>query len=78
VRRRDLLLVGTGMLLTSKSSLGARKIPPIGFMASGLRDLSVDLLDAFRQGLDEFGRVHGRDLMVLDLGVCLVIGRKDL
>src|SRR5690348_360281 len=66
VRRRDLLLVGTGMLLTSKSSLGARKIPPIGFMASGSRELSINLLDAFRHGLDEFGWVQDRDLIVLD------------
>src|SRR5947209_17907641 len=66
VRRRDLLLVGTGMLLMSKTSLGARKLPPIGFMASGWRELSVDLLDAFRHGLDEFGRVQDRDLIVLD------------
>ena len=66
VRRRDLLLVGTGMLLTSRSSLGARKIPPIGFMASGSRELSVDRLNAFRHGLDEFGWVQDRDLIVLD------------
>ena len=66
VRRRDLLLVGTGMLLTSKSSLGARKIPPIGFMASGSRELNVNLLDAFRHGLDEFGWAQDRDLIVLD------------
>jgi putative tryptophan/tyrosine transport system substrate-binding protein len=66
MRRRDLLLVGTGMLLTSKSSLGAHKIPPIGFMASGSRELSVDLLHAFRHGLDEFGWIQDRDLIVLD------------
>jgi len=54
------------MLLTSKSSLGARKIPSIGFMASGSRELSVNLLDAFRHGLDEFGWVEDRDLIVLD------------
>jgi len=54
------------MLLTSKSSLGARKIPPIGFMASGSRELSINLLDAFRHGLDEFGWVQDRDLIVLD------------
>jgi len=66
VRRRDLLLIGAGTLLTSKSTFGARKIPRIGFMASGSRELSVNLLDAFRHGLDEFGWVQDRDLIVLD------------
>src|SRR6266853_1080843 len=66
VRRRDLLLIGAGVLVTSKSTLGASKIPRIGFIASGSRELSVNLLDAFRHGLDEFGRVQDRDLVVLD------------
>jgi putative tryptophan/tyrosine transport system substrate-binding protein len=66
VRRRDLLLIGAGTLLTSKSILGARRIPRIGFMASGSREVSVNLLDAFRRGLDELGWVHDRDLIVLD------------
>ena len=54
------------MLLMSKSSLGARKIAPIGFMASGSRELNVNLLDAFRHALDEFGWIQDRDLIVLD------------
>src|SRR5436190_22022294 len=66
MRRRDLLLIGAGILVTSKSTLGARKIPRIGFIASGSRELSVNLLDAFRHGLDEFGWVQDRDLVVLD------------
>src|SRR5438477_3339207 len=66
MRRRDLLLMGGGILVTSKSTLGARKIPRIGFIASGSRELSVNLLDAFRHGLDEFGWVQDRDLVVLD------------
>jgi putative ABC transport system substrate-binding protein len=66
VRRRDLLLIGAGTLLTSKSILGARKIPRIGFMASGSREVSVNLLEAFRRGLDQLGWVNDRDLIVLD------------
>src|SRR5436305_9120856 len=66
MRRRDLLLIGAGILVTSKSTLGARKIPRIGFIASGSREPSVNLLDAFRYGLDEFGWVQDRDLIVLD------------
>jgi ABC-type uncharacterized transport system substrate-binding protein len=66
VRRRDLLLTGAGILVTSKSAWGARKIPRIGFIASGSRELSINLLDAFRRGLDEFGWVQDRDLIVLD------------
>src|SRR5438045_5298315 len=66
MRRRDLLLMGGGILVTSKSTLGARKIPRIGFIASGSRELSVNLLDAFRHGLNEFGWVEDRDLVVLD------------
>jgi ABC-type uncharacterized transport system substrate-binding protein len=66
VRRRDLLLIGAGTLLTSKPILGARKIPRIGFMASGSRELSINLLDDFRRGLDELGWVHDRDVIVLD------------
>ena len=66
MRRRDLLLMVGGILVTSKSTLGARKIPRIGFIASGSRELSVNLLDAFRHGLDEFGWVQDRDLVVLD------------
>jgi putative ABC transport system substrate-binding protein len=66
VRRRDLLLIGAGLLLTSKSSSGARKIPRIGFMASGSRELSANQVDAFRHGLDEFGWVQDRDLIVVD------------
>jgi ABC-type uncharacterized transport system substrate-binding protein len=54
------------MLLTPKSTLGARKVSRIGFMASGLRELNANLLDAFRHGLDEFGWVPDRDLIVLD------------
>ena len=54
------------MLLMSKTSLGARKLPPIGFMASGSRELSVERLDAFRHGLDEYGWVQDRDLIILD------------
>ena len=66
VRRRDLLLIGTGILLTSTSTLAARKIARIGFMASSSRELGANLLDAFRRGLDEFGWVQDRDLIVLD------------
>ena len=66
MRRRDLLLTGAGMLLSPKSTSGARKIPRIGFMASGLRELNASLLDAFHRGLDEFGWVQDRDLIVLD------------
>ena len=66
MRRRDLLLVGTGMLLGSKSAQPARKVPRIGFMAPGSRERSLSLLDALRDGLDEFGWIHDRDLMVLD------------
>ena len=54
------------MLLSPKSTSGARKIPRIGFMASGLRELNANLLDAFHRGLDEFGWVQDRDLIVLD------------
>ena len=54
------------MLLMSKWSLGARKIAPIGCMASGSRELNVNLLDAFRHALDEFGWIQDRDLIVLD------------
>ena len=54
------------MLLGPKSTSGARKIPRIGFMASGLRELNANLLDAFHRGLDEFGWVQDRDLIVLD------------
>jgi len=54
------------MLLGPKSSSGARKIPRIGFMASGSRELNANLLDAFRRGLDELGWVQDRDLIVLD------------
>ena len=35
-------------------------------MASGLRELNANLLDAFHRGLDEFGWVQDRDLIVLD------------
>ena len=35
-------------------------------MASGSREVSVNLLNAFRRGLDELGWVHDRDLIVLD------------
>ena len=66
MRRRDLLLTGAGMLLSPKSTSGARNIPRIGFMASGLRELNANLLDAFHRGLDEFGWVQDRDLIVLD------------
>jgi len=66
VRRRDLLLIGAGMLLTSKSPLGASKIARIGFIASGSRELSVNQLDALRRGLDELGWVQDRDLIVVD------------
>ena len=54
------------MLLSPKPTSGARKIPRIGFMASGLRELNANLLDAFHRGLDEFGWVQDRDLIVLD------------
>ena len=53
-------------MLSPKSTSGARKIPRIGFMASGLRELNANLLDAFHRGLDEFGWVQDRDLIVLD------------
>lgn len=54
------------MVLTTKPSLGARKTPHIGFIASGSRELSANLLDSFRQGLDEFGLAQDRDLILLD------------
>ena len=47
-------------MLSPKSTSGARKIPRIGFMASGLRELNANLLDAFHRGLDEFGWVQDR------------------
>jgi putative ABC transport system substrate-binding protein len=66
VKRRDFLLIGAGMLLASKSVQAARKVPRIGFMASGSRDLSLNLLHAFLGGLDEFDWTRDRDLIVLD------------
>ncbi len=63
------------MLLSPKSTSGARKIPRIGFMASGLRELNANLLDAFHRGLDEFGWVQDRDLIVLDRWAEEHIGR---
>ena len=66
VKRRDFLLIGAGMLLASKSVQAARKVSRIGFMASGSRELSLNLLHAFLGGLDEFGWTRDRDLIVLD------------
>jgi len=63
------------MLLSPKSTSGARTIPRIGFMASGLRELNASLLDAFHRGLDEFGWVQDRDLIVLDRWAEEHIGR---
>ena len=47
MKRRDFLLIGAGTLLASKSVQAARKVSRIGFMASGSRDLSLNLLHAF-------------------------------
>ena len=66
VRRRDLLLTGAGIVLSPKPTSGARKIPRIGFMASGLRELNANVLDAFQRGLEQFGWVQDRELIVLD------------
>jgi putative ABC transport system substrate-binding protein len=39
-------------------------MPVIGFLSSGSRDLSVDRVQAFRQGLGEIGYVEGRNVAI--------------
>src|ERR1700686_4060301 len=64
--RRDFLLLGAGTLLASKPVLAARRLPRIGFIGPGSREMNQALLGAFRDGLDELGWADNGDLVILD------------
>ena len=64
--RRNFLLLGAGTLLASRPALAARKLPRIGFIGPGSREMNQALLAAFRDGLDELGWADNGDLVILD------------
>jgi putative tryptophan/tyrosine transport system substrate-binding protein len=66
VDRRNFLLLGAGTLLASRPALAARKLPRIGFIGPGSREMNQALLAAFRDGLDELGWADNGDLVILD------------
>jgi putative ABC transport system substrate-binding protein len=66
VRRRHFLLLAASTTLAAGPALSARKIPRIGFMGLGSRQMNHSLLDAFRNGLDLLGWADNVDLIILD------------
>src|SRR5260370_40359651 len=72
VDRRDFLMLGAGALLAarpalvSRPAMAARRLPRIGFIGPGSREMNQALLDAFRDGLDELGWADHGDLVILD------------
>ena len=64
--RRNFLLLGAGTLLASRPALASRKLPRIGFIGPGSRQMNQVLLAAFRDGLDELGWADNGDLVILD------------
>jgi putative ABC transport system substrate-binding protein len=72
VDRRDFLMLGAGALLAARPALvsrpatAARRLPRIGFIGPGSREMNQALLDAFRDGLDELGWADHGDLVILD------------
>src|ERR1700687_4547056 len=66
MKRRNFLLQAASTTLASGPALSARKIPRIGFMGAGSRQMNQSLLDAFRDGLDLLGWADKVDLIILD------------
>ena len=66
MHRREFLLLGSGMLLSSRPVLGARKLPRIGFIGPGSQVMHQALLDAFYDGLEALGWAADRDVVILD------------
>jgi putative tryptophan/tyrosine transport system substrate-binding protein len=65
IRRRFILLGGAAAMAWTPAA-AAVETPRIGFIHSGSRQENQSLLDAFRDGLSERGRIEGNSVAVLD------------
>src|ERR1700731_5044944 len=66
MRRRDLLLLAAGAVMTRNRALAESDTPRIGFVQVGLRQDNQGHLDAFRENLAALGWTDGRHIAVLD------------
>jgi putative ABC transport system substrate-binding protein len=65
VNRRQALLLGAAAML-ARPAAAARRIRRIGFIGPGSRKSNAELLEAFRDGLDELGWAEESGLVVVD------------
>src|SRR5260221_4535272 len=63
---REVLSLGAAALLAAKPALAGRRLPRIGFIGPGSRELNHGLLAAFREGLNELGWAANDDVVILD------------
>ena len=65
-RREFIALLGLGSAAAALPLAAAAqpKIPRIGFMGNSTAALEANLLDAFREGLQELGYEEGRNIII--------------
>jgi putative ABC transport system substrate-binding protein len=66
MRRRDLLLLAAGAVMSRNPALGDSNAPRIGFVQVGARQDSQGLLDAFRENLSALGWTDGSNIAIVD------------
>ena len=66
MRRIGLALVVAVTLLLGPLAIVAQqaRVPRVGYLGNSSPSLEVDLLDAFRQGLREFGYTEGQNIII--------------
>jgi putative tryptophan/tyrosine transport system substrate-binding protein len=65
-RRAFMVMVGGGLLAAPLAAEGQPKagVPRIGYLGNSSPSLESDLVDAFRQGLGEFGYTEGQNITI--------------
>src|SRR5215472_8925334 len=64
MRRRDLLLAATAVMLAPAVRAQQKAMPVIGYLASATPDVNAQLLPAFLVGLGETGWVEGQNVAI--------------
>ena len=64
--KRRAFVAGLGALLGAPLAIEAQHagVPRVGYLGNSSPSLEVDLLDAFRQGLREFGYTEGQNIII--------------
>jgi hypothetical protein len=54
----------TAPALLSRTTERAKRLPRIGYLAAGSREVASARIEAFRQGLRELGYIEGQDILI--------------